>query len=228
MENYVLVLVLAFFFIAVFRWAFRTLPNENWQFIASVPVAKDSCGSWSGRNYTYYGFLQATAAISGISMMLILMGAIGVPIVMTAAIVALMVIVCVPASKIVAMIVEKKKGTFTVGGATFVGMLMAPLVVWGTNKTIGTALDFNLPLLPVFAAIGIGYALGEGIGRLACLSFGCCYGRALSECSPLTRRILAPYCLVFSGKTKKITYESGLDGKDVVPIQAMTSIIYGK
>ena len=144
MANYMFLLVLATLFVFVFRWAFRTLPNENWQFIASVPVNKDSSDSWSGRNYTYYGFWQAMAAISGISIVLVLIGAIGIPTIMTVAIVTLMVIVCVPASKIVAIIVEKKKGTFTVGGATFVGMLTAPVVAWATNQTLGAMLDFKL------------------------------------------------------------------------------------
>ena len=34
----------------------------------------------------------------------------------------------------------------------------------------------------VLAALAIGYILGEGLGRLACLSFGCCYGKPLDQC----------------------------------------------
>ena len=33
-------------------------------------------------------------------------------------------------------------------------------------------------------------------------------------------------CFVFSGKTKKIAYAHGLDGQKVIPVQALTSLIF--
>ena len=59
--------------------------------------------------------------------------------------------------------------TFTVGGASFVGIILAPLIVWMFNVT----LDKSIPIVPFLAAVSIAYALGEGVGRLACISFGC-------------------------------------------------------
>jgi len=44
--------------------------------------------------------------------------------------------------------------------------------------------------------------------------------------SPVVQRVLARYGFVFWGKTKKISYESGLEGEPVVPIQAMTSSLF--
>ena len=64
------------------------------------------------------------------------------------------------------------------------------------------------------------------MGRLACISFGCCYGKPLSQCHPLVERILGGRCFTFHGKTKKIAYASDLDGQKVVPIQALASVLY--
>jgi hypothetical protein len=136
-----------------------------------------------------------------------------------------MLIVCIPAAKVMAVLVEKKSGTFTVAGAMFVGVLAAPPVIWGLSKMFGPFPDLRVPIPALVAAPAVAYALGEGIGRLACISFGCCYGKPLSECSELTRKLLGPRAFVFSGKTKKVAYESGFDGVPVVPIQAMTAVV---
>jgi hypothetical protein len=87
-------------------------------------------------------------------------------------------------------------------------------------------MDFTLPFYPTLAAVSIAYAVGEGTGRLACISYGCCYGKPLSECSPVMRRIFDHHHFIFTGKTKKISYASQLDGVEVIPIQAVTSVIY--
>ena len=65
-----------------------------------------------------------------------------------------------------------------------------------------------MPMLETMGAIFIAYAFGEGIGRLACISFGCCYGKPLSECNPLIERIFQRWNFAFQGKTKKIAYAS--------------------
>ena len=44
-------------------WAFKRLPDERWQFLASVPVMKDASGHWHGLNFTYYGLLTANAVV---------------------------------------------------------------------------------------------------------------------------------------------------------------------
>lgn len=33
-------------------WAFKRLPDERWQFLASVPIIKDASGRWHGLNFT--------------------------------------------------------------------------------------------------------------------------------------------------------------------------------
>ena len=74
--------------------------------------------------------------------------------------------------------------------------------------------------------MSIAYTLGEGIGRLACISFGCCYGKPLADYSPLINKIFQRHNFIFSGKTKKIAYAHELDGQQVIPVQAITAVIY--
>ncbi|MEZ5394674.1 MAG: prolipoprotein diacylglyceryl transferase [Bryobacterales bacterium] len=72
--------------------------------------------------------------------------------------------------------------------------------------------------------MAIAYALGESVGRLACISFGCCYGKPVEQTSGWVRRFASRYRFVFHGSTKKAAFASRLDGVAVVPVQAMTSV----
>ncbi|GAB6147100.1 prolipoprotein diacylglyceryl transferase family protein [Desulfocicer niacini] len=207
-------------------WGVKHLPGEKWQILAVIPGAVTSPGKRRGLNLTYYGVLSANAYTFAVFIFLILTTSSGLPLAGTATFIVLLLAVCMPASSLVARIVEKKSGTLTVGGAVFVGMLASPFLIWLMNMipalTKGTPLNATLML----SAISIAYAFGEGLGRLACLSFGCCYGKPLDHCSPWMQRVMKKQCLVFHGKTKKIAYASGLDGKKVIPIQVITAIIY--
>jgi hypothetical protein len=80
--------------------------------------------------------------------------------------------------------------------------------------------------MAAYAAIAIAYAFGEGLGRLACISFGCCYGKPLSGSTGWLRRIFRGRCFVFFGATKKIAYAGGMEGTQVIPIQAVTAVLY--
>jgi hypothetical protein len=81
-------------------------------------------------------------------------------------------------------------------------------------------------MIPSLAAMMIAYAFGEGLGRLACISFGCCYGVSLDQAPPLLRRVFDRWHFVFSGHLKKIAYDGALEGKQVLPIQALTALLY--
>ena len=203
-------------------WGIRMLPGERWQFLASVPVRKRPGGDWDGVNLTWYGLLSANAYAVAIGVLVVMMGGVGVSFAGTAIFVAVMLGLCVPASRLVAMVVEKKAHTFTVGGAVFVGVVVAPWVVATLNITLG----FQIPPGAALAALAVAYAFGEGLGRLACLSFGCCYGKRMTALSPLRRRLFAGNGLSFYGRTKKIVYAGQMEGEPVVPVQAMTAIIY--
>ncbi|OPY77834.1 MAG: prolipoprotein diacylglyceryl transferase [Syntrophorhabdus sp. PtaU1.Bin058] len=222
MTNILFVFALSVLLTISLWWGFKKLPGDNRQILAAIPLCKRDSGTWEGLNLTYYGMLTASAQVFAVSIMLILMGALNRTWTETLFLVVILLGVCVPASRLIARIVEKKTSTFTVGGASFIGMLSAPFILSAANMT-GFC---TIPVIPFLAAIAISYAFGEGIGRLACISFGCCYGKPLSQCSPLMRRLFSKTCFVFNGKTKKISYESGLDGQEVIPVQALTSIVY--
>ncbi|HMK37513.1 MAG TPA: prolipoprotein diacylglyceryl transferase family protein [Desulfomonilaceae bacterium] len=216
---------LAISFGTLLAWAFRTLPKERWQILAAIPVGKEGAGNWKGVNLTYYGLFSAFATVSAVAILFVLMAAIQVPAQVTLVMVGILFGICFPAAKIIARLVEQKPGTFTIGGASFVGYLLAPGIVWIAG---GGYLfpEIRIPVLPGLATLAVAYALGEGLGRLACISFGCCYGKPLAQCHAWIRRALGPHSFVFTGEVKKIAYERGLAGQRVVPIQALTSILY--
>ena len=221
-----LVLLLALFCYAVLAWGFRTLPRENWQILAALPRRRDAAGTWEGLNLTWYGLLTANAYLAATAVLFLLLGTLHAPLGGVLTIAVLMLGICVPASRVVAWLVEGKAHTFTVGGAVFVGTLIAPWVVGLANRLPWAGPAPALPVLATLAAIVTAYAFGEGLGRLACLSFGCCYGKPLEECGPLLRGLFARRPLVFSGSLKKIAYASGLEGRPVVPVQVLTATLY--
>jgi prolipoprotein diacylglyceryltransferase len=225
MINGLFVLLLGLILAVFLGWAFKTLPNEKWQILASVPIAKKDGGKWEGLNLTYYGLFYAHGMVIAVAIWLILLTAVSVPIIGIAAIASFLLVIALLSSRIIARWVEKKPHTATVGGASFAIVLLAPWLLILAREPLGARLGFDIPLLSVLAAIGISYAFGEGIGRLACISFGCCYGKPLAE-SPLFQKLFAKWNFIFTGKTKKIAYAHGLDGKEVIPIQAITSVIY--
>jgi len=218
------VLGLAIFFAWVLRWAFKTLPQEKWQIMATIPMTKEGGNKWRGLNVTYYGLFSAAAIVLAAAITFVLMGGIGVPATVTGVIMCMVLTVCLPAAKLVARLVEKKPHTLTIGGASFIGFLVSPAILWIVDLAFGGKQP--VPVIPALASISISYGLGEGLGRLACISFGCCYGKPLSQCGPWIRRIVGRYPFVFSGKTKKISYEGGLAGTEVIPIQAITAILH--
>ena len=226
MTNEVFVLFLSLFYAVLLTWGFRVLPGEKWQVIASVPSYKAEGGNWKGVNLTFYGFFIACSYTLATAVMFTLFGAVFAPIKAIVVVFAMMALVCIPASRWIAAAVEKKSHTLTVGGAAFVGTIMAPWAVWLANTLFGRLMQFDLNVATALATFAIAYAFGEGTGRLACISFGCCYGRPLGQCGPGIQRLFRRFHFVFVGKTKKIAYASGLDGEPVIPIQAITSVIY--
>lgn len=219
------VMPLGLILFAYLFWGFRALPQERWQFIATLPLVKDADGHWRGVNLTYYGFFSAAAYVVAVVVLLVLLGAIAVPSTRILALVAGVLIVCVPASRVVAGIVEKKRHTFSVAAAFFAALFAVPAAVFVLNAFPGDPKQ-TLPYLPVLAAASIAYAFGEGLGRLGCISFGCCYGKRLEEMPPWVQKLFARWHFVFLGRTKKIAYAGGLDGVRVLPVQGLTALLY--
>lgn len=213
--------VLAFLFL---RWAFRTLPGEGWQILASVPYSKNDNDTWHGINLTYYGvFIGISVAIANAAMLL-LVGTTGGSLTCAILLEAGILFVCMPAARWMARIVEKKQHTFSIAGAAFVAILIAPVLVALINEFVSSFDSQGLSFVPTLAALSIAYTFGEGLGRVACISFGCCYGKPLEELAPWLQKMCRSYHFVFTGKTRKVAYEGVLEGRRLFPIQALTSV----
>jgi len=225
MNEMIFIITLATILISLLVWGFRVLPGERWQMLAAVPLKRDERGQWTGLNLTYYGFFNACAYTLAVAIMLILMAAIQVPVVITFTIAATLLAICMPASRLVAWLVEGKKHTFTVGGAFFVGTIAGPIVVLIVDQTLGRYLGVQVPIVAVLAGMMISYTFGEALGRLACISFGCCYGKRIADCPPAARTLLRGWHFVFIGETKKANYEGGHQHQPLIPVQAITATL---
>jgi len=210
----------------LFRWSFRHLPQEKWQFVASIPKCKGTDNCWEGINLTYYGFFNATAYTLACTLLILLTAAAGIPVGFTLILLVVILAICMPGSRMVARLVEKKPHTFSIGGAFFLGILLTPPLLMMVQPL--STRWFHQAVNPIvfLAAIAIAYCWGEGIGRLACISFGCCYGKPLSEVHPRLRPLFRHWHFIFQGSTRKIAYAHHLDGVQVVPVQAITAVLY--
>lgn len=223
MNGIVFLLIITLFYVLLFVWSFKYLSQERWQMLVAIPQYKISETEWNGLNLTYYGLFNAFAYSIAVFMFIFLMSSIGINFSNMLIVIISLLIICIPASNLLAFLIEGNKYNFTVGGASFIGIILSPIILYFFNN-IG--LEYlRLPFIETLAAIAIAYAYGEGTGRLACISFGCCYGKLIEESSPIIKKFFKRWYFVFYGKTKKIAYASGMDGKKVIPIQALTSIV---
>jgi hypothetical protein len=211
---------------AVYLWGFTHLPHEQWQFFAAIPVRKKG-EKWKGVNLTWYGIISASSVSFGALIFIMLLTAAGLPLLSSSLFIAAVLAAAIPSSKIIASLVEKKKHTISVGAALFVGILVSVPVLTGINMLCARLGQPELPFYPVMAASAAAYSFSEGTGRLACLSFGCCYGRKVSSLTGIAGSIFRRWNVRFTGKTKKVSYASDWEGKRLIPVQMITSIIYG-
>ncbi len=209
----------------LFAWAFRALPRERWQVLAVLPSRKEPDGRWRGVNLTYYGLFNGLGVLAGVATVVFLLGSVGVSLALLAFCLLAVFAVTVPSAKIINRLVEGHWHGFTVGGAAFMGMVAGPWIIWSVAYVALPAEEVKATVLHVVGALASAYALGEGIGRLACISFGCCYGRTLEACPAWLSRRLGRAAFVFEGSLKKSSYEHGYEGVRLVPIQAMTCIV---
>jgi prolipoprotein diacylglyceryltransferase len=107
-----------------------------------------------------------------------------------------------------------------VGGAVFAAALFLP---WTTLAL--DALSGSDHAVPIISAIAVAYPLGEGIGRLACISFGCCYGRRLDDCGAGLRALFGWHPAVVVGATRKAVYEGQCEGVPLVPAPALSALV---
>ncbi len=212
--------VLAVAAMAILVWGVRVLPREHMQILATMPLRRAPDGQWEGVNLTWYGVLQAFSTVVSVALALVLAVSAEVPILYIVALTGLLLLICLPAARVVARLVERKKDTFTVGGAVFVGILLMPWLAQILDRMGGES-----HALASMSALAVCYPLGEGFGRLACISFGCCYGRRLNRCGPWLRRIFGRVPAIVVGPTRKAAYAGQCDGVPLLPVPALGAFV---
>lgn len=219
------IITLSLLFVLYLYWGFRFLPQENRQILAVFPAKKMTDGNWQGTNLTYYGLLVANAVTVASGLYLILMASLGTAPAASFSILTVVLLLAMPAARVVAGWVEDKPNTFSTGAASFVGLLTTFAAIFIVNQVIGPRLGFAVEAQATLAVLSICYCIGEGLGRLACISFGCCYGKPLRQSHPLLQRAFTKFHFVFQGKTKKISYAEGWEHVPMIPIQGVTAIV---
>lgn len=214
-----LVLGLGLALAALYAWAFARLPAARWQVLAAVPVRETPSGRFRGANLTWYGVFNALASGLAAAVFALLLGSVGATGGAVAGLGLAVLAIGFVASRLLARWIEGKKHTSSVGAGVFVALAAAPL--------LAAAVPGGPAVIVVLAALAVAYTLGESVGRLACISFGCCYGRPVTELSPALGRVFGALPFVFRGATKKIAYAAGLEGVAVVPIQAVSAVVLG-
>lgn len=220
------IISLALIFSIIYTVFFRILPDERWQIFAVVPVNKTAEGSWHGVNITYYGLLTATGYTIAVAVLVVMLTAAGTPPLFLIFFLSGMLIFFIPSAKLMAYFIERKKHTLTVAGAVFVMFILAPLLILVLNSFSFITDSRPVGDIVFLASLITAYSFGEGFGRLACISFGCCYGKAVSSLPVSLRGLFTRFNFVYTGKTKKISYHSRMDGVKTVPVQAITSVLY--
>lgn len=220
------VFLLAAFAVLVFRWGFRNLTDEGWQIALAVPARTNSQEGrfWPAVNFTTYGVISSIAYGLSTLMFIFLIGATSQPLLPAVVFVGMLLAVGVPASKLVARWVEGLPG-HTIGGAVF-AVLVAAIPAMALTQWLARTLQWTgFDAATVIAAACIAYVLGEAIGRLACLSFGCCYGRPINECTSLQRALYSGMTETYRGRYKKIAYAGGLTDRPVIAVQSIACTV---
>lgn len=226
MTEIIFVAALAALFTAVYAVAFRILPDEKWQIFATVPLHKEGESIWNGANITYYGLISSTGYTLACLVFVMMMASAGVDLKSLLVVSVCILAVFIPSPKIMAYIVERKRHTITIGGAVFITIISAPWIAAGFNGLAGFAGAGRISEGVFLSSVITAYAFGEGFGRLACISFGCCYGRPVSTLPVFFQKMFSRFNFVFTGSTKKISYHDHMDGVQTVPVQAITAVLY--
>ena len=130
MSNSLFTITLGMALLPLLLRAYKVLPREEWQIIAAIPTRKTRTdGYWHGTNLTYYGALLASGSLFGVMVFFLLLAALSMPPWGIFGLVLGVMGCSVAAAKLLAMAVEKKRNTFTVGGAAIVGLASMPPAV---------------------------------------------------------------------------------------------------
>jgi hypothetical protein len=211
---------------ALFRWGFRNLTGEEWQIAFAIParISGSERQIWPAINFTFYGVFSSIAYGLSTLAFVFLIGASGQPLGPTAVFAGILLAVGVPASKWVARWVEGIPG-HTIGGAVFAVVVCSipamAITQWLTRELAWPQFDAAV----VVAAACLAYVLGEAVGRLACLSFGCCYGRPIAQSTSLQKALYSRLTETYRGRFKKIAYAGGLTDRPVIAVQSIACAV---
>ncbi|MFL2858598.1 MAG: prolipoprotein diacylglyceryl transferase family protein [Planctomycetota bacterium] len=202
----------------------RKLAGDRWQVLASIPLHSNPDGTWEAGNFTWYGFISASAYALSVSVLWILLLALEFQFSEAVILITAVMAVVIPSSRKIAQWIEGRKNTFSIGAAAFVGMILCPLLLFIVSQL--ELYGRPLPILEATAAFTIAYSFGEGLGRLACISFGCCYGKPVDELTGITQRIFRPLKITYNSmETRKVQYDSGYSQRPLVAIPAITAVL---
>ena len=226
MDKLIFIAGLGALFVVLLWWS-RRLPGERWQIAAAIPVGRSDNGRWRGVNLTFYGMFTANAVLMASALMLVMLGSLGVSPFEVVVVMLPLISLSAPAARLVARWVEHKPATLTVAGAGFAALLLAPWLTLLARACLDREGRGLFAGHPVAGRPGDLLHPGRRPGRLACLSFGLLLRPGPGGLPLWVQKAFKHWHLVFSGDTKKISYESGLDGLAVVPVQMLTMIVNG-
>jgi len=130
----------------------RYFSSERFQVLLVIPHRKLSDGRWLSLNITYYGLFNGIAYTTGALITTMLLLSIGLSFVHILIIVGLTLLICIPSSKIIAILIEHTKTGFTVGGAVFVGIFTAPVAIYITLYLTSGENNTKYLIIPILSA----------------------------------------------------------------------------
>ncbi|MFH0976294.1 MAG: prolipoprotein diacylglyceryl transferase family protein [Spirochaetota bacterium] len=205
----------------IWYFSFTRFTHERYQVLFCFPTEKKE-NSWSGFCITWYGLIISLSFTFSFIIFVFLMGSSGISYLSVVIPVLISVAIGVLASKLLAERIEKTKATISVAAAMFTSFLLIPPSFFIYGKIFS---ETPIPVMIVLSSISIAFAFGEGYGRIACISFGCCYGKPVDKTGWFLRRIFHRMNFTFRGGLKKASYAGNLEGSPLVPIQGITSIV---
>ncbi len=204
----------------IILWGLKNFHKDNYQFLVVIPYKKLKDNVYRGLNITFYGIITAFSYTVSVFIFISLIKLIEFPEEGAYFLVIVILVVGFPSSKILAYLIENRKNTLTVGGAIFVSAIISVPTVFLVIVYLN--LDINQYFLPILTSLSISATLGEGIGRLACLSFGCCYGKPMKQINFLPSLLKVK----FNSSTKKAVYDSNYVNVELLNIQGLVVIVY--
>lgn len=206
-------------FILIIIWGLKNFSKDEFQFFCAIPYKKIEENTYDGINITFYGIISALSCSASVFLFLILIKFLNFPIKLAYFILITIFLTGLFASKALAYLIEKRKNTLTIGGATFVtGIISVPLIYFFIKS-------FNVNetyFFPVLSSLATSYTFGEGLGRLACISFGCCYGKP-AERYPYLPNFLK---IKFLSHTRKAVYDSNYKNLELINIQGIVVCLF--